>query len=167
MSYLKSFGIAVLGGLVVLAGFSLAPASVKKLGGGIGYDAIYQVGDIYQGLSQVLAFRDGVMTANVSSSQVQIGGGTAITSFSCNTASWNPLSIGTSSVNIAATSTDIALTGAVVGDTCSGSLTSATSSAARIQCTITGNATATLGLLNTGTAALDLATGTAKVCYSH
>lgn len=79
------------------------------------------------------------------------------------TTSWNPGSVGTTSVNAAATSTDIALPGAVMGDYCFGSLTSATSSAASIHCFITGTATATLRLLNLGSTALDLATGTAKV----
>lgn len=91
-------------------------------------------------------------------------GGIGIGGNACATATWNPASAGTSSVNAAIVSTDITLPGAVMGDSCLGSLTSATSSNASISCFITGTATATIRMLNIGTGALDLATGTAKVC---
>lgn len=165
MSILKTLGAAVLGGLVVLAGLTLAPASSKL--GGVVNEASYLVGDVYQGLRQTLAFRDGVLKAPVSTDSVTIGSGTAVTKYSCATATWNPPAIGTSSVALAATSTDIALSGSVVGDTCSASLSSATSSDARLGCVIAANATATLQVQNLGSASLDLATGTAKVCYTH
>ena len=101
------------------------------------------------------------------SSGTTIGGGTLINKFSCATASWNPLALGTSTPNAAATTTDIALTGAVAGDLCVGSLSSATSSSAIITCNISASATATLQLVSISSSALDLATGTAKVCYIH
>ena len=85
----------------------------------------------------------------------------------CGTATWNPGNLAaTSTLSGAATTTDIAVAGAAMGDTCFGSLDSATSSAATFHCNISGNATATLTLINTGyNTALDLVTGTAKVCY--
>lgn len=84
----------------------------------------------------------------------------------CGTATWNPASLASSSVDgINEASTDIALTGAALGDVCFGSLDSATSTSAVFLCNISGTATGTITLLNTGTGALDLATGTAKVCY--
>ncbi len=104
---------------------------------------------------------------NVSTTgSVAIGDGTAISKYSCATATWNPGSVATSTL-AAVTSTNVALTGAVLGDLCLGSLTSATTSDAQVQCNITGTATATISLTNVGAAALDLATGTAKVCYIH
>lgn len=104
----------------------------------------------------------------ISNSSLTIGGGTAITAYKCATATFNPGSLATSTITNA-TTTDIALTGAVTGDTCSASLDSATSSAIAVACNITGNATATLRVSNLGTtnAAIDIATGTAKVCYTH
>lgn len=84
----------------------------------------------------------------------------------CATATWNPGSLASSSIDgINETSTDIALSGSALGDVCFGSLTSATSTSAVFLCNISGTATGTLTLLNTGTGALDLVTGTAKVCY--
>ncbi len=94
-------------------------------------------------------------------------GGTAISNYKCATSTWDPGSLGTSTVALAATSTDIAISGAVMGDTCSGSLTSATTSAASVNCSITGTATATIRVINLADAALDLGSGTAKVCYTH
>ena len=109
----------------------------------------------------------GTATAGTDGS-FSIGGGTEITGYKCVTATWNPGSLASSSIDgISATSTDIALTGAVAGDLCDASLTSATSSSALVNCTISGTATGTIQLLNIGSAALDLATGTAKVCYTH
>ena len=135
--------------------------------GSTSYDISHFVGDVYQGLNDVKMFANGVFVGPANMSSLTINSGTAITAYKCATATWNPPSVGTSTVNVAATSTDIALTGAVMGDTCTGSLTSATTSAASVNCFITGTATATIRLLNIGASALDLATGTAKVCYTH
>ena len=90
------------------------------------------------------------------------------TTFSCATASWNPGSLATSTITNA-TSVDIALPGAVVGDLCQGSFTSATSTSIAVDCNIAATATGTMQLTNLGitNAAIDLATGTAKVCYTH
>lgn len=82
----------------------------------------------------------------------------------CGTATFNPGAIATSTL-AAATTTDIALPGAALGDVCLASLTSATSTFAQVTCNISGTATATLQLVNLDVTALDLATGTAKVCY--
>lgn len=87
-----------------------------------------------------------------------------VTLSNCGTKTFNPGSIATSTL-AAATSTDIALAGAALGDVCFGSLTSATTTDAQITCVVTQTATATLSLVNLGAAAVDYATGTAKVCY--
>lgn len=181
--------------VTLVIGFVLGVYGAKNSNlGATAYDALHQVGDIYQGSADTLIFRNGVfqgapiatttllttsggitnsgaLTQSATSTftgQVTIGtSGTAISAYKCATATWNPDSIGTSTVSGAATSTDIALAGAVMGDTCTGSLTSATTSAASINCFISGTATATIRLLNLGSTALDLATGTAKACYTH
>jgi len=86
----------------------------------------------------------------------------------CATSSWNPGSIASSSIDgLHTTSTDIHFTGAVMGDTCKASLSSATSSAASVSCGVSGTATATLVLANLGASALDVVTGTARVCITH
>lgn len=87
-----------------------------------------------------------------------------VTLNNCATATWNPGSIATSTL-AAATSTSITLTGLALGDVCLGSLTSATTSDAQITCTATAANTAILQIVNLGAAAVDYATGTAKVCY--
>lgn len=50
-------------------------------------------------------------------SSYKLGGGTQVTKFSCATATWNPGSVATSTITNA-TSTDVPLAGAVVGDIC-------------------------------------------------
>jgi len=95
-------------------------------------------------------------------------GGVLRSGVGCATATFNPGNLTTSTIGNA-TTTDIAVTGAVLGDKCIGSLTSATTSAIAVSCQVTGTATTTLEVENLGTtnAAIDLATGTAKVCIIH
>ena len=95
--------------------------------------------------------------------------GTALSKVYCATATWNPGSVASSGATQGGyvTSTDIALAGAVMGDTCSASLSSATSSGLSTDCTVTNTATATIALYNISSGAIDPATGTAKVCYTH
>lgn len=81
----------------------------------------------------------------------------------CVTASWNPPALGTTTPSNV-TSTDIVNTNAVLGDLCSASLTSATTSGAGVNCLVTANGTTTLRLSNSSGVSLDLATGTAKTC---
>ena len=96
-----------------------------------------------------------------------IGGGTEIDLYKCATATWNPGSIATSTL-AAATSTDIALSGAVLGDLCIGSLNSATTTAAQVTCAVTATGTTTIQLVNLSETAVDYATGTARTCIvSH
>ena len=99
---------------------------------------------------------------------VVIGSGTTISKYKCATATWDPATLGTSTVTLAATTTDILLTGAVAGDLCIASLTSATPTASSVDCTITQSGTSTIRAYNYGAvAALNLGPGTAKVCYIH
>lgn len=105
-------------------------------------------------------------TANINAGSFQLDGGSQLGEFTCATSSWNPGSLASSSVDgISATSTDIALSGAAAGDLCVAGLSSATSTSARLNCNISSANTSTISLFNIGSAALDLATGTARVCY--
>lgn len=89
-----------------------------------------------------------------------------ITLNNCGTATWNPGSLASSSVDgVSATTTNVTVTGLALGDSCIGSLSSATSTAALFSCNVSAANTGTVTLINTGSVALDLATGTAKVCY--
>lgn len=170
----------VIGAIALLVlGFVLGVYSIGKnnaqVVGGTSYDVSNLVGDVYNGISRVLVLSGGYVVGPVSSTAVAansltISGGTAITGRKCATATWNPGSLDpfvSSTVATAVTSTNIALSGAVMGDLCEGSLSSGTSSAASINCFMSGTATATIRLINLGSTALDLATGTAKVCYIH
>lgn len=93
---------------------------------------------------------------------------TTKTAHNCASATWNPGSIATSTITNS-TSTDIALTGGLASDKCSATLSSATSSAISVGCNMSGTATATIQITNLGTtnAAIDLATGTAQVCFDR
>lgn len=80
----------------------------------------------------------------------------------CNTASWNPASIGSTTSSVSST---ITLTGAELGDLCLASLSSATSTQAVLSCNIWAANTAQIQLDNNSATALDVPTGTARVCY--
>ena len=108
----------------------------------------------------------GSFVGAINGTQFQLDSGTTIGEFNCATSTWNPGSIATSTLDGGAvTSTDIALSGSAMGDLCLASLTSATTISADVTCDITGTATSTINLYNIGASALDLATGTARVCY--
>lgn len=163
--------------IAVLAVALLVLGSVHFSGGtllGATGQTHYQVESFLRGLTfgttrQGTLGSDGSLTVvgMTNSSGTTIGSGTLISKYKCVTATWNPGSLGTSSVTLAATTTDIALSGAVTGDLCLGSLTTATTSAAGISCVITASGTSTIRAINYGTGALDLDSGTAKVCYVH
>ena len=131
------------------------------------------LGNIFTGASATQLTSNGTVVAAVSSTvstnSLTVGGGTAVTKRSCATATWNPGSVASSGAasGLYVTSTDIALPGTVAGDLCVASLSSATSSGLSTDCTITGTATATIALYNISGSAIDPATGTAKVCYTH
>lgn len=94
--------------------------------------------------------------------------GTLVTGYKCATSTWNPGSLTVATGTSPATTTDIALSGAALGDICTASLSSATTTDASIECNIAQAATATIQLSNIGrNNALDYATGTAKVCFTH
>jgi len=161
----KNIIIAVLA--VALLGLGFFSFSNSQLFGATG-TAHYQKESFLQGL-----FFGTTRQANLASdgsadlASLAFDSGTAITEHGCTTFTLNPGSL-SSSTNplLFTTSTDIAMSGAAMGDSCSGSLTSATSSVASIKCDVTGTATATLRIFNWNSAALDLATGTARVCYT-
>ncbi|MDI6820935.1 MAG: hypothetical protein QMD65_02025 [Patescibacteria group bacterium] len=145
--------IYIIGAIAILVvGFVLGVYGVKQssLGG-----VYYQQADFIS-----------ASIKDLSTNSLIIGAGTAQTRFFCNTATWNPGSIATSTLNGATvTSTNIALTGAQMGNGCIGSLSSATTTGAMIDCGITAAAVGTVYLTNVSASALDLATGTAKICY--
>lgn len=171
---------ALIGGL--LAAVALYFGGSAHFGGTpLNYDKTYQGADFVLTGSQgggvnnfkTAAYPGGTETTRINSngsttiSSLAIGGGTVINNYSCASVTWNPGSVATATPSAAETSTDIALTGAVLGDTCTGSLSSATTTGAQIGCAITGTATATVSVFNISGSALDLATGTAKACFTH
>lgn len=88
----------------------------------------------------------------------------------CTTASWNPGSVASSGniiVGLNVTSTNVTgVTGAAIGDVCFATLSSDTSSVPHtLSCTFGSNTSSTVVLQNHDTAALDITTGTLKVCY--
>lgn len=122
------------------------------------------------GTNQFVVDSSGNVSSSASGnfSSVTLNNGSSSSRHVCTTATWNPGSLASSSVDgVSATSTDVALSGATTTDMCDVALSSATSTAASVKCHISGNATATIRLINFGTAALDLATGTARVCYDR
>lgn len=145
---------------LVLAGVALVAVVNKdgiKLGGITNFDEV-DVTDGYRVDNTTIINGSGVHLGTLGVA------GTDVTLGTCATATWNPGSVATNTL-AAVTSTDIALSGAAVGDVCLAALTSATTTDAQLTCTITGAATGTIQLVNLGTGALDLATGTASVCY--
>ncbi len=156
--------ICVLAGLVV--GVSFAPAT-SNVGGLVhNIQEQFSEGATFGSSGQFTISNTGAITntaAITATGGITIGSGTAIDLVKCATATWNPGSIATSTL-AQATSTDIALSGAVLGDICIASLSSSTSTAAQVTCAITGTATSTIQLVNIGETALDLASGTARVC---
>lgn len=102
---------------------------------------------------------------NITAATLTIGsGGTAISNRICgsNTA-YNPASL----ANNATTTQDVTVTGAVAGDTCHASLSSATTSQAfLIGCNVWAAGSTTVTIHNLG-GTIDYATGTLKVCTTH
>ncbi len=163
---------AVTGLLVVALLFGLAALvgnTSHIFGAQVQNDLFYFTGGIKVGNSSQYAIDS---SGNVTTSgKLTLGAsGTALSTIKCATATYDPGSLAayvSSTVATSVTSTDIALPGAVMGDICIASLTSSTSSSASVGCIISGTATSTLTLQNKGGSALDLASGTAKVCYIH
>jgi hypothetical protein len=169
----KNIIIAVLAVALLGLGYLLHLAAADQSFGATG-QTHYQIESFLRGLTfgttrQGTLASDGSLTVVgiTNSSGTSIGSGTVIQKYKCATATWNPPSLGTSSVTLAATTTDILLTGAVAGDLCVGSLTTATTSLAGVSCVITASGTSTIRAVNYSAAALDLDSGTAKVCYIH
>ena len=157
LSY-SSFGIAVL--TLVLVGMLVFSPTSQKFGaeGDTNFTNLVLSGDATIGDALT------VTGAAIFSGTVALNGETTLGN--CGTLTWNPGSIASSSIDgISATSTDVAVAGAALGDVCIASLDSATSTSAIFSCNISATATGTITMLNTGTAALDVVTGTAKICY--
>jgi hypothetical protein len=157
----KKLLVAGLIGLVI--GFALA--SLPFGGHNVGGVVVHNVSESFDAGIEVNGTQRISSTGAFTPLSLKLPSGATLLEHGCNTATWNPPSLGTSSVTLAATSTDIVLTGAALGDICVASLTTATTTAAGINCTITQNATATIRAVNYGTTALDLDSGTARVCY--
>ena len=111
--------------------------------------------------SRASIFTSGLMSAV----SWAINGGTTVTEHGCATSTWDPRSMGTSTVTLASATTTLALSGAALGDVCEASLSTATTSDVMISCVMSGTATATVALINTNTAATDYVTGTVRACY--
>lgn len=109
------------------------------------------------------SIRTGVPTHFTTGFKVGVAGD-LVRELNCDTASWNPASIATSTLDGGAyATTSVTLTGAAIGDLCLASF-SVTSTAAAFSCDIVEANTAVVKLANVGTVALDMATGTLKTC---
>lgn len=160
---LKTALIALGVALVVVVGLWLVNG--QSIGfGGIGATFFPNSGVGARSFKVVTSTKDNTPAAD---GVISVGGGSASILNLCVSATWNPGSLSADGTSTAATSTDIAFTGLVVGDTCNASLSSATTTSARVNCLVATNATATVTLANVSNAALDLATGTAKFCISR
>ena len=133
--------------------------------GSTSYDISHFVGDVYQGLNDVKMFASGVFVGPANTTSLTINSGTPILEYGCATATWNPAEIGINTSSTSTASTTIALVGSALGDTCVASITSATTTAVVPGCNVNVAGTSTITLQNNGITALDLSTGTARVCY--
>ena len=169
MNTFKAIAVAAITTIVVLG----AVFFVARLVGNQSADTLGASGGITRFPNGGIAARYLKLTTSANTATAgtagtfSVGGGTEIDLYRCGTATWNPGSIATSTF-AQATTTDIAITGAALGDVCIASLTSSTSTLAQLTCAITATATSTIQLVNLGEVALDLASGTARVCVvSH
>ena len=170
MSTLKTVVVAVITSVVVLG---IAIVGARLVGNQSADGALGASGGITRYPNGGIAARYLKLTTSAGTASAgtdgtfSVGGGTEIDLYNCATATWNPGSIATSTL-AAATSTDIALSGAVLGDVCIASLTSATTTAAQLTCAVTATGTSTIQLVNISETAVDYATGTARTCIvSH
>lgn len=93
-------------------------------------------------------------------------GGTAISFYKCGTATWNPVSIGSTTTALASTSVTVG--GAALGDVAIVSISNSTSSELwRITAKVTAASTTQVMLTSLSADALDLTTTTVKVCVFH
>ena len=88
--------------------------------------------------------------------------GTLVTGYMCNSATWNPASVASNT----AINLDVATPGVSLGDVEFASLATSTQGL-QLEANASTTATSTVILSNTGIAAVDIATTTVKVCYSH
>ena len=87
--------------------------------------------------------------------------GTAFNQFNCDTVSWDPASV----TSTTPTTLDIANAGAALGDVVLASFASATTTDLwRVDGVVTGAGTSTIRLFGNGPTALDLSSATARVC---
>lgn len=162
LSYLTPILVVV---VILLLLFGNRGFSGVAVGGDTNFDSM-DVSDGYKVDGTSVINGNGVFVGAINGTQIQLDSGTTFGELNCATATWNPDPIATSTTDGAASvATDIALSGAAMGDMCWASLTSATSPAADVRCNITGTATSTIILYNIGNTTLDVATGTARVCY--
>lgn len=166
----------VLGAIALLAiGFIAGVYGVKSSSvGGTSYDVSNLVGDVYQGMTHVLMFQNGVFVGPITSTNaVSISGATSLTgSLTLGVASsttWNPATISSST----AASTTLAVAGLVLGDKVLATFDSATSSAqwyVTAEVYSAGNAAVNINPV-IGSAAytdgLDLSTSTVRVFVLH
>lgn len=148
---------------VKVAGLMLASVIVASVGYGFTYVGSQDTPIWRKDASNVVVLTPNTLSLNIASSTVvtlptpTLGG-------TCATATYDAPSMGTSTINLASASTTLTLTGAVAGNFCVGSLTTATSSDVSVMCNITGTASATVSLINRASTATDLASGTVKAC---
>ena len=88
--------------------------------------------------------------------------GTLVTGYQCNSATWNPPSVASNTSQ----QVDVATPGVSLGDVEFASIATSTQGL-QIEANASTTGTSTVILSNAGLAAVDIATTTVKVCYSH
>lgn len=155
--------IGVVIGLLVATGvgFLIARNTITSstLGGVVGVGQVQtQTFWFYQGL---YAGTTQQFSVN-STGQLTLGGGTAVSKFACFTATWNPPSVASNT----AVTVDVSTPGVTLGDIEQTSLATSTQGL-QLEANASTTATSSVILSNTGIAAVDIATTTVKVCYTH
>lgn len=147
--------------LVVGVGFLFFGGNGNLSASGLGPNH-YQADNFLQGLfagtaGQSKFSNTGVLTLGAS--------GTGVTTYRCATSSWNPASVGSSTV----ATTSVPLTGSVLGDVVDNPSLTTSTQGLDLFGYVSSNATATVILSQPGgsAAAIDLATTTLKVCFRH
>jgi len=162
--------IGVVIGLLVATGVGYLIAhdtiTSSSLGGVVGVGQVqtntfWFVNGLFAGTSQQWSVSSaGLMTTT---GGLTLGSsGTKVSTYSCSTATWNPPSVATTSQQ----TLDVSTPGVTLGDVEQASLATSTQGLS-IEANASTTATSTVILSNNSAAAVDIATTTVKVCYTH
>ena len=126
-------------------------------GGPVFYSDLSIAGNLFAGPNFTQITSKGVYVGTT-----QVGGGTLVSKYVCSTATWNPAPVATSSQQ----TLDISTPGVTLGDVEFASLATSTQGLS-LEANASTTATSSVILSNNSAAAVDIATTTVKVCYTH